>query len=137
VTARYPIGRRVATGEAMPTAAEMNELLAERDALAAEVDQWKALGDVTVSVRLVSGPGDLPERLEVVWLGWLTKARERSTAAAQAAAADRPTPTPATPNCPIHPDMPTGSKACPRCTAEATPAPDLRALRRATTQEAS
>lgn len=51
---------------------------------------------------------------------------------------DRPTPTPATPHCPIHPDQPTGSKACPRCTAEAVPPPDLRAaLRHEPAPEAS
>jgi len=53
------------------------------------------------------------------WAGWLAKAAERN----------RPTPTPGTPECPVHPDQPTGSKACPECTAEAKPAPDLRALR--------
>lgn len=42
MTARFPIGRRVATGEAMPTAAEMNELLEERDALAAGVAELVA-----------------------------------------------------------------------------------------------
>jgi hypothetical protein len=53
------------------------------------------------------------------WRGWLAKAAERN----------RPTPTPGTPECPIHPGRPTGSKACPDCAAEATPAPNLRALR--------
>lgn len=52
------------------------------------------------------------------WSGWLTKARERN----------RPTPTPGTPSCPLHPDQPTGSKTCPRCAAEAAPAPGLRQL---------
>lgn len=53
------------------------------------------------------------------WLGWLRKAGARATETAIAA---RPTPTPGTPHCPIHPDQPTGSKACPRCLAEAAPA---------------
>jgi hypothetical protein len=61
------------------------------------------------------------------WSGWLTKAAERN----------RPTPTPGTPSCPLHPDQPTGSRACPRCVAEATPAPSLRELRDKTTREAS
>jgi hypothetical protein len=60
------------------------------------------------------------------WSGWLTKAAERN----------RPTPTPDTPRCPVHPDQPTGSKTCPRCAAEAAPPPDLRAALRAS-REAS
>lgn len=40
-----------------------------------------------------------------------------------------PTPTPSTPECPLHPGQPTGSKACPECAREGLPAPDLRALR--------
>lgn len=79
--------------------------------------------------------GDRPPRDERgAWLGWLRKAAERTTAAA---IADRPTPTPATPHCPIHPEHPTGSRACPRCLAEAAPAPDLRAALRRPAQEAS
>jgi hypothetical protein len=61
------------------------------------------------------------------WAGWLRAAGKRQ------AAADRPTPVPDRPACPIHPDQPTGSKACPRCAAEAAPPPDLRALRAVTT----
>lgn len=53
------------------------------------------------------------------WLGWLRKAGQHTP---DPAVADRPTPTPGTPHCPIHPDQPTGSKACPRCLAEAAPA---------------
>lgn len=53
------------------------------------------------------------------WLGWLRKAGQHTP---DPAVADRPTPTPRTPHCPIHPDQPTGSKACPRCLAEAAPA---------------
>jgi hypothetical protein len=41
----------------------------------------------------------------------------------------KPTPTPGTPECPLHPGQPTGSKACPECARDAQPAPDLRALR--------
>jgi hypothetical protein len=47
VTSRYPIGRRVAVGEHMPTAAEMNELLEERDQLAASAE--RLLADPTVT----------------------------------------------------------------------------------------
>lgn len=60
------------------------------------------------------------------WSGWLTKAQQRN----------RPTPTPSTPSCPIHPDQPTGSKACPRCAAEAAPVPAGQ-LRAAVRREAS
>lgn len=42
MTTRYPIGRRVATSETMPTAAEMNELLQERDTLAADLAELVA-----------------------------------------------------------------------------------------------
>ena len=40
----------------------------------------------------------------------------------------KPMPQPETPTCPLHPDQPTGSKTCPRCAAEAKPAPNLRQL---------
>lgn len=53
------------------------------------------------------------------WRAWLRKAEERN----------RPTPTPGTPECPVHPGNPTGSRQCPACAAEAAPAPSLRALR--------
>jgi hypothetical protein len=53
------------------------------------------------------------------WLGWLDKAAQRS----------KPTHTPSRPACPLHPDQPTGSKACPKCAAAAAPAPSLREIR--------
>jgi len=61
VTARYPIGRRVAVGETMPTAAEMNELLDERDQLAAEAESARAGAEpfsepaAGISVQLTPG----------------------------------------------------------------------------------
>lgn len=42
MTARYPLGRRVATGETLPTAADMNALLEERDQLAAQLQHRPA-----------------------------------------------------------------------------------------------
>lgn len=53
------------------------------------------------------------------WIGWLRVGAARS----------KPTHTPSRPECPIHPGQPTGSKACPQCTADHVPAPDLRALK--------
>lgn len=44
----------------------------------------------------------------------------------------RPTPTPATPRCPIHPEHEAGSKACPACEADRPKeTPNLRVLRAA------
>lgn len=40
----------------------------------------------------------------------------------------KPHPQPTTSACPLHPEHPTGSKACPACEAERAPAPDLRSL---------
>jgi hypothetical protein len=53
------------------------------------------------------------------WLGWLDKGAQRN----------KPTHTPGRPTCPLHPDQPTGSKACPECSRDATPAPPLREVR--------
>ena len=78
--------------------------------------------------------GDRPARDErKAWLGHLRRAREhaerqRPAAGPAVASAGAPTPIPGTPTCPIHPEHPTGSKACPACTREKTPAPNLRAL---------
>lgn len=41
---RFPIGVRVADGDVVPTAWQMNELLEERDRLAADVEELKARG---------------------------------------------------------------------------------------------
>ena len=109
------------------------------------IDAWQELAgpdvDLDAEARAyLSRFGDRPADDERgAWLGWLTKARQRADRdAAATAPPSRPTPVPSTPHCPIHPDQPTGSKACPRCLAEAAPAPDLRAaLRRPATQEAS
>ncbi len=52
------------------------------------------------------------------WRGWLQQAAKRT----------KPTHTPSTATCPVHPGRPTGSRACPDCTSEAAPSPGLRAL---------
>ncbi len=94
------------------------------------IASWQEIAGPRVDLEAEAGAylarfGDRPPRDERgAWLGWLRKAAERTAPAP----ADRPTPVPATPTCPIHPEHPTRSKACPACTREKTPAPNLRAL---------
>lgn len=99
------------------------------------IDAWQELAGPDVDLDAEAAAylrrfGDRPADDERgAWLGWLTKARQRADRdAAATAPPSRPTPVPSTPHCPIHPEHPTGSKTCPACTREKTPAPNLRAL---------
>lgn len=102
------------------------------------VAAWQDHAGPTVDLEAEAGAylrrfGDRPATDERgAWLGWLATARRRATDAATGRAPA--TPVPSTPTCPIHPDQPTGSKACPACARENVAAPNLRAL---ITEEAS
>lgn len=118
------------------------------------IDAWQNLAGPTVDLDAEAAAylmrfGDRPADDERgAWLGWLTKARQRTDAPTPTTApatpiprpSGSPTPIPSAPRCPIHPEHTTGSKACPRCTAEAAPArtDQLRAaVRRGPVEEAS